>query len=120
MLSEKQAAERRLQAYLIRRVHECRDEIAPELMEYVTGNSEAEIEATITLAKEATQQILARIRQVQARPDDADMVRFQADVQGGFGNDEPDVQSMSMAEYARERARLGVYKPMIDFLGGAA
>ena len=108
MLTEKQAAERRLQALITRRLAEERDTIAPELHEFVVGNNTDEVEAAITLAKTKTQAILAGIRSAQARPDDADQVRFRADVQTGYGDRVPDVSGMSMREYEAYRKAAGI------------
>lgn len=96
-----------LQTYLIKRVLEAQDEIAPELFDYVGGKDESEIDASIENAKRATAGLVARAQQQQFRPDDADIFRFQADVQTGFG-DMPDVRSMSMDQWGVYRQHLGL------------
>jgi hypothetical protein len=106
MLSDKQAAERRLQAFITRRLAEERDTVAPELHEYIVGNSEAEVEAAITLAKTKTQAILAGIRSARARPDDVDPAWVQANREGV--GDQVDIGSMDMTAYANYRAAAGI------------
>ncbi len=90
MITEKQAAERRLQAFITRRLSEERATIAPELAEFVVGNSEDEVEAAITLAKSKTQSGLAGIRQAQARRDDFDTEWASANVREGVANQVPE------------------------------
>jgi len=106
MLTERQTQERRLQSYLTRKLSEAGDEIAPEIRDLVCGNSQDEIEAAINLAKTKTAQILAGIRQAQARPDDVDPA-WAANVREGI-SDLPDVGHMSMSEYARYRQAAGI------------
>jgi hypothetical protein len=99
---------RQLQAYAIEQALQHQNDIAPELMSYVGGDSKAAIDASIERAKQKTAQILAGIRQAQARPSDADQARFQADVQSGYGDQAPDVSGMTMADFAEYRKRAGI------------
>ena len=96
-----------LQTYLIRRVLESQDEIAPELFDYVGGQDEAEIDASIANAKHATAGFLARAQQQAFRPDDFDGVRFEGAVREGYG-DLPDVAAMTWDQYASYRQSIGI------------
>lgn len=55
-------------SYIQRRRAEERDEIAPELMSFITGSTPEEVEASITRAKAKTASILEGIQQAQAAP----------------------------------------------------
>jgi hypothetical protein len=106
MLTDKQAAERRLQAFITRRLAEERDTIAPELHEYIVGNSEDEVEAAIRRAKSKTTQIIAGIRQAQAPAAFVEHVR-----EGVSDLDAEAVRNMSVEDFGRVRTQLGVARP---------
>jgi hypothetical protein len=57
-----------LHAYLVRRIAEEADTIAPELIDYIGGSTADEVEQSITMAKQKTANILEGVRQAQARP----------------------------------------------------
>jgi hypothetical protein len=118
-----QAQARRLQGYLARQVAAAADSIAPQLLDYIGGDSEEAIDASIEVAKAKIAEILAGIRQTRARPPAVDPA-FTANVREGISDNgvPDDIRGMPMAEYAklRQRGRLGVQpKSMLDFLGGA-
>jgi hypothetical protein len=96
---------RELQTHLVEQVLANQNEIAPELMSYVGGDSKEAIDASIERAKTKTQQILQSIRQAQARPSDVDPVWATSNVREGFG-DQVDVSAMSMDDYANARSQL--------------
>jgi hypothetical protein len=61
---EQRSAE--MMGYIARRRVEERDEIAPELMSFITGSTIEEVEQAITRAKAKTASILEGVRQAQA------------------------------------------------------
>lgn len=54
-------------AYIQRRAAEVQDEVAPELLDYIGGNSIEEVERSITAAREKTASILEGVRLAQAQ-----------------------------------------------------
>jgi hypothetical protein len=109
---------RQLQAYAIEQALAHQAEIAPELMEYVGGDSKSAIDASIQKAKAASTALVNRARAEMAQPP----VGFTEAVREGIGDQEiPDVSEWSMAEYARHRSSLpGVGpKDLINFPGGS-
>lgn len=105
----------KLAAYAQRRVAEeiAADSIAPQLVDYITGNSEEEIEASIATAKQKTESILESVTS-QAPP------RVPGVSPTGFGPSGPldtfqgqrqftadEIKNMSMDDYARYRGALG-------------
>ncbi|MEV4454348.1 hypothetical protein [Microbispora sp. NPDC049633] len=106
-----------LQAYVQRRVREESDSIAPELIDLVNGNTEEEVEASITTLKAKTESILQNLQSAAAGvapaapprgvspagyaatgPLETDSVQQQLS--------EDAIRSMSMAEYAKVRGSL--------------
>jgi hypothetical protein len=114
-----QAKARQLQGYLARRVAAAADDIAPQLLDYISGSSEEEIDAAIETAKAKSAALVARARQGQVLPTDNPAV---VNVREGFG-EQPvptadEISSWSLDQYARRRGELGVHKPLLDFLAG--
>ncbi len=62
---EQQRERGEMSAYVARRKAELRDEIAPELLDYVRGTTVEEVEASIVRAQAKTASILEGVRQVQ-------------------------------------------------------
>ena len=90
-----------LQAYLIKRITEERHRIHPELLDYVGGNSEAEIDKSIQTVIEKSAAIGQTVAQAAGQPS-ADYVDA---VRTGIG-DQPLPESME--EYADYRRRTGI------------
>lgn len=67
-LIEQQCGRTELMAYIQRRIAEERDDIAPELRDYVRGDTVEQVEAAIDRAKSKTNAILEGLRQVQMPP----------------------------------------------------
>jgi hypothetical protein len=116
-LMEKELDFTRLQAYTQRRVNEEQDEIAPELLDFVGGNTEAEVEASIERVKAKTAQIVenmkaAGVRQRAGMPGVAPAAGTNGvgpmDTPGERQLGPEDIQGMGMAEYAQLRQRLGM------------
>lgn len=66
-LLQKERERGELMAYIQRRVAEERDEIAPELIDYIGGESSEMVEASIATAKAKTASILEGVRQAQTQ-----------------------------------------------------
>ena len=107
----------KLQNYAQRRVREEQDNIAPELLDFIGGNTQEEIEASIEMVKTKTSQIVenmrqAGIRQRQGMPG----VAPSAGTNGITQLDQPtdrqysadDIKGMSFGEYAELRKRIGM------------
>lgn len=109
--------ERRFQQvmnYRSARLEQERDNIIPELIDMISGNSEDEIEQSILALKEKSAKIFDSVAQasVQTRKD---MVgaRVTVPASGPLDNDSEqrtysptDISNMSMADYAKNRAKL--------------
>ena len=84
------------------------------VLDTLTGLDEAEVDASVLKAQRASAAIVARF---QAQPDVA-----QVNVREGYGDPDrqiPDVSNWSMAEYARNRGRLGTApQDTMSFLSG--
>ncbi|MEU4534274.1 hypothetical protein AB0G15_05320 [Streptosporangium sp. NPDC023825] len=104
-----------LQAHIQRRVNEERENIAPELIDLITGNSPEEVEASISLMKAKTDAIAAKLGEASAA--------LAANMRGvsatGYSADGPldnqsasktyspqELGSMPMSEYAKHREAL--------------
>lgn len=112
------AKEREFQAlssYAQQQVAAHQDQIAPELLDYVSGNSKEEIDASIARAVEKTAAILAGIQRGQQ----AQRAAMPGVSTGGFtpagplegagqpqGFTEEQLKNMSAAEYAKVRSQL--------------
>ena len=109
--------ERRLQQlmqYRQQRLEQERDNIIPELLDLIQGNSENEIEQSISALKEKSARIFESVAQagVQSRKE---MVgaRITSPASGPLDNDSEqrtyspdDISKMSLADYAKNRAKL--------------
>lgn len=109
--------ERRLQQlmqYRQQRLEQERDNIIPELLDLIQGNSENEIEQSISGLKEKSARIFESVAQagVQSRKE---MVgaRVTSPASGPLDNDSEqrmfspdDISNMSLADYAKNRAKL--------------
>lgn len=116
-LMEKEIQLSRLQAYVQRRVNEERDNIAPQLIGFIDGNSEEEVEASIERVKATTSEIMEEVRSSATRLR-AGMpgVSASAGTNGVTPLDEPasrelsadDIRGMGMKEFAALREKLGM------------
>ena len=106
----------KLSAHVQRRINEESDNIAPELLQFVTGDSVEEIEASIERVKATTASIVenmrnAGVRQRAAMPGVAPAAGTNGvgpmDQQGQRQYTDEDIKNMGMGEYAQLRQRLG-------------
>jgi DNA repair exonuclease SbcCD ATPase subunit len=114
-LLEKEREFSALREFTQKRIAEERDSIAPELLVYVSGNTEAEVERSIDLAKQQSQALASSFQEAQQRaraslrgvaptgltpsgPLDTDSAHK------SFSPDE--LKNMSMADYAKYRDSL--------------
>lgn len=113
-------AERKFQAlesYRNRRLSEEQDDIMPELMDIVKGNSEEEIEIAISAAKEKTAAIMSNIQQhvparVKSVPPTGSAPIGPMDTQTEQRTlTADDIRNMSMDEYTKVRDRLLSVRP---------
>lgn len=116
-LMEKEIEFSRLQAYTQRRVSEESENIAPELIDFVGGNTPEEVEASIELVKSKTAQLVENIQAAgQRRRAAMPGVAPSAGTNGVGPMDAPgqreltdaDIKGMGMAEYAELRKKLGM------------
>jgi len=109
---ERQFAE--LMNYRSQRLEQERDTIVPELIDLIQGNSKDEVEQSISLLKEKSASILASAQAaMQSAKQQMAGTRITAPASGPLDNDSeqtsytPDsVRDMSMADYAKQRAKL--------------
>lgn len=113
-LLEKEREFQELQAYRQQRLEQERDNIIPELIDLISGNSQDEIEQSILGLKERSAKIFDSVAQV-AQQSRKEMVgtRITSPASGPLDNDSDsrtyspnDISSMSMADYAKNRAKL--------------
>jgi hypothetical protein len=106
-----------LQTYIQKRVGEESENIAPELLDFVGGNSPDEVEASINTVKAKTQAILESVQQaaVQQRASMRGVSPTGYSTTGPMDTDPghksyslQDLQAMPMSEYAKIRGQLGV------------
>ena len=113
-LLEQERKLQQLMQYRQQRLEQERDNIIPELLDLIQGNSENEIEQSISALKEKSARIFESVAQagVQTRKD---MVgaRVTVPASGPLDNDSEqrmyspdDITNMSMADYAKNRAKL--------------
>lgn len=116
-LMEKELEFTKLQAYTQRRVNEEQEEIAPELIDFVGGNSVEEVEASIERVKAKTAQIVenmkaAGVRQRAGMPGVAPAAGTNGvgpmDTPGDRQISAEDIKGMGMAEFAQLRQRIGM------------
>jgi hypothetical protein len=105
----------RLRAYTQERLAAERNNIAPELIDLVTGNSQEEIDASIGVLKNKTLAILESVQQAQTanRAQMRGVSTAGYTMQGPTDNDSgfrqlsaDDIKNMSMSEYAKYREQL--------------
>jgi len=101
-----------LQNYRLQRLEAERDNIMPELVDLINGNSKDEIEQSILSLKERTAKILDSVSQV-AQQSRKEMVgaRVTSPASGPLDNDSSssipqDISNMSMADYIKNRDKL--------------
>lgn len=114
---EKQNEATALQAYIQRRINEEQDNIAPELLEFIAGNTPEDVEASIAKVKATTTSIAENMRSAGVRQRAGMPGVAPAAGTNGFGPlDQPgsrelsaeDVKGMGMQEFAALRAKLGM------------
>lgn len=109
MLPSEKARQRELQAHLIRTVLSVQHDVAPELLDLISGESAEAIDRSAELAKQKSAQIVQRAMQGQVRPHDADDPGpgFAAHVREGISDQGvPDVSNWTLDEYAQHRDQL--------------
>lgn len=113
-LLEQERKFQQLQNYRSQRMEEERDNIIPELLTLVQGNTEDEIEQSISALKDKSAAILESVAQAnqQARREMAGP-RVTSPASGPLDNDSEqrsfspdDISEMSLADYAKNRAKL--------------
>jgi hypothetical protein len=106
-----------LQAYIQRRVNEEQDNIVPELIDFIGGDNEAAVEASIEIVKAKSAQIVDNVKQANTRqrstmPGVAPAAGVNAqgplDTPGDRQLTAQDIQGMSMSEFAQLRQRIGM------------
>jgi hypothetical protein len=113
-LLEREREFQELSAYRQQRLEAERDNIIPELVDLISGNSRDEIEQSIAGLKERSAKIFDSVAQVaqQSRKEMAG-TRITSPASGPLDNDSDsrtysptDINNMSMADYAKNRAKL--------------
>jgi hypothetical protein len=106
-----------LQGHTQRRVAEERDNIAPELLDFIGGDTVEEVEASIQVVKDKSAQILAsitaartaqRTQQPGVAPASGSAGISQLDQPGDRQLGAADIKGMSMAEFAQLRKKIGM------------
>ena len=103
-----------VQNYRQSRLEQERDNIVPELIDLIQGNSQEEIEQSINLLKEKSASISQSVQQaMQSARQQQVGARVTAPASGPLDNDSdqqiatPDsIRDMSLADYAKQRAKL--------------
>lgn len=113
-LLEREREFQELQAYRQQRLEESRNDIIPELIDLISGNNKDEIEASIAGLKERSAKIFDSVAQASQQTR-KEMVgsRVTMPASGPLDNDTEqrlyspnDINNMSMADYAKNRAKL--------------
>jgi hypothetical protein len=113
-LLEREREFQELSAYRQQRLESERDNIIPELIDLISGNSRDEIEQSIAGLKERSAKIFENVAQVaqQSRKEMAG-TRITSPASGPLDNDSDsrtyspnDIQNMSLADYAKNRSKL--------------
>jgi hypothetical protein len=113
-LLEREREFQELSTYRQQRVEQERDNIVPELIDLVSGNTKDEIENSIADLKARTNKLLESVAQV-AQQSRKEMVgtRITVPASGPLDNDSDsrtyspnDISNMSMADYAKNRSKL--------------
>jgi hypothetical protein len=113
---EKERQFGQLQAYRAERITQESNEIAPQFMDYITGNTEEQIEASIAAAKAKTAEIVQQFNEAQlngrrssappiAGAPPVDPTQMTGDQQTRELTAE-EIRDMSMAEYGQYRSQL--------------
>jgi hypothetical protein len=106
-----------IQAYIQRRINEEQDNIAPELVDFIDGDTFEQVDASIERVKAKTQQIVDNMRNAGARQRSqmpgvapAAGVNAQGPLDGPTDKQltAQDIQGMSMSEFAALRQRIGM------------
>ena len=114
---EKEREFLKLQSYTQQRVAEEVDNIAPELLDFVTGNTQEEIEASIATVKAKTDAIVKNMQeaQVQARAQQRGTAPTGFAATGPMDNNPmqetysvEDIKAMDMAQYSKLREKMGM------------
>jgi hypothetical protein len=117
LLFQKEQEFNNLQSYIQRRVGEESENIAPELLDFVGGNSPEEVESSINTVKAKTQAILESVQQaaIQQRASMRGVSPTGYSTTGPMDTDPghksysvEDLRNMPMSEYAKIRGQLGV------------
>jgi membrane-associated HD superfamily phosphohydrolase len=111
-LLEREREFQELQSYRQQRLEQERDNIMPELLDLINGNSRDEIEQSILGLKDRTAKILDSVAQAQQQSR-KEMVgtRVTVPASGPLDNDSvnnipTDIKNMSMADYMKNREKL--------------
>lgn len=113
-LLERERELQKMMQYRQQRMEQERDNIIPELIDLVQGNSEEEIESSISALKEKSNRIFESVAQASTQTR-KDMVgaRVTSPASGPLDNDSEqrtyspdDISEMSLEDYAKNRARL--------------
>jgi hypothetical protein len=115
-LLEKEREWSALESYKSQAVRQAEDDILPELLDDVTGNTQAEIDASIARLAAKSKSILENTASVLAQQRQSQPgVRVTAPPVGPMENQSaneqlqaPDVRGMSMSDYAKYRGQFGV------------
>ncbi len=114
---EKDRSIAELRSYITRRVSEETDQIAPELRDFISGNTEEEVERSIEVVKAKSEQIASQIQNqmqsVRQQQRGVSPTGYAAggpvDIDGGQRTySAADIQAMSAAEYADFRTKIGM------------
>lgn len=111
---EKEREFQELNNYRQSRLEQERDNIVPELIDLISGNTKDEIEQSITMLKEKSASISSSVQQaMQTAKQQMAGTRITIPAAGPLDNDSsqqsltPDsIRDLSMAEYAKQRAKL--------------
>ena len=103
-----------LMSYRAQRVEDERDTIVPQLIDLVSGNTQEEIEQSIATLKDKSAAIMQDVQQATANAKQSMVgARVTAPASGPLDNDSeqksytPDsIRDMSLADYAKQRAKL--------------
>lgn len=116
-LVQKELEYTRLQAYIQRRVNEESDSIAPELLDFIDGNTPEAVEASIERVKAKTAQIVENMRQAGIRhraqmpgvaPASGANGVTPMDAPGDRQLSDKDIAAMDMKQFGALREKLGM------------
>lgn len=113
-LLEREREFQELQQYRSQRLEEERDNIIPELIDLISGNTREEIEQSIAGLKERSGRIFESVAQAsQQTRKEMQGARITSPASGPLDNDSEqrsfspnDISNMSLADYAKNRAKL--------------